>query len=114
MNPTSPIIAYIDSHSGEIQNRLIFIYQIFKKAFPNAEETFAYQMPTFKAKTNLVHFAAYPQHIGIYPGPKVILLLKDKYPKILSSKGTWKIPHDIALPVAQFKALIRLIKATQK
>ena len=38
-------------------------------AAPDAEETISYQIPTFKLKGNLVSFAAYQKHIGLYPAP---------------------------------------------
>jgi uncharacterized protein YdhG (YjbR/CyaY superfamily) len=37
-----------------------------KKAAPGAEETIKYHMPTFTFKGNLVHFAAFQNHIGFF------------------------------------------------
>ena len=51
-----------------------------RKAAPDAEETINYQIPTFTLKGNLVHFAAFKEHIGFYPAPTGI----DKFKKELS------------------------------
>jgi uncharacterized protein YdhG (YjbR/CyaY superfamily) len=38
-------------------------------AAPGAEEAISYAIPTFKLNGNLVHFAAFKNHIGFYPAP---------------------------------------------
>lgn len=99
MNTNDPFVVYLNQFSPPIKIRLAKIYAIFEKAFPEAQFIFSYQMPTFKKKKNLVHFAAYTNHIGIYPGPQGIQVLLDTYPQIKTSKGTWLIPHDQTLPI---------------
>lgn len=99
MNTNESFDQYLQQFSTTIQGRLSKVYTFFQKAFPEAQFVFSYQMPTFKGKKNLVHFAAYTNHIGIYPGPQAIQVLLETYPTIKTSKGTWLIPHDQALPI---------------
>jgi uncharacterized protein YdhG (YjbR/CyaY superfamily) len=37
---------------------------------PQAQEKISYQIPTFALMGNLIHFAAFKQHIGLYPPVK--------------------------------------------
>ena len=43
-----------------------------RETAPDAVEKISYQMPTFALGGNLVHFAAYRNHIGFYPTPSGI------------------------------------------
>ena len=60
---------YIKTFPAEIQKILQQVRETIKKAAPEAEETINYQIPTFKLNGNLVHFAAFKNHIGFYPAP---------------------------------------------
>ena len=60
---------YIAGFPPNVQVILQKIRATIRKAAPNAEETINYQMPTFTLHGNLVHFAAFKNHIGFYPTP---------------------------------------------
>jgi uncharacterized protein YdhG (YjbR/CyaY superfamily) len=53
----------------QVQERLALIRNTIKKAAPTAGETIKYPIPTFTLHGNLVHFAAYNNHIGLYATP---------------------------------------------
>jgi uncharacterized protein YdhG (YjbR/CyaY superfamily) len=101
---------YLVHPNPDIQKRLTWIYQTLKKQLPDAEVTFAYQMPTFKQGKNLIHFAVYEKHIGIYPGPRGITYLNDHHQGLLTSKGAWRILHDQPLPKETFLDLVQWIQ----
>ena len=63
---------YIATHANEVQIILRKLRATIQKAAPDAEETINYAIPTFKLNGNLVHFAAYKNHIGFYPAPSGI------------------------------------------
>ena len=63
---------YIESFPPNIREMLTELRATIKRAAPDAEEKISYQMPTFFLKGNLVHFAAYPNHIGFYPAPSAV------------------------------------------
>ena len=52
--------------------------KVIQEAAPEAEEAISYGMPTFKLNGNLVHFAAYKNHIGFYPTPSGIEAFKNE------------------------------------
>ncbi len=58
---------YIAAFPPEIQAILEKIRATIRKAAPDAVETISYQIPTFTLCGNLVHFAAFKNHIGFYP-----------------------------------------------
>ena len=61
---------YISSFPADVQIILREVRAAIRKATPSAEETIRYQMPTIKLNgRNLVHFAAWKYHIGLYPIP---------------------------------------------
>lgn len=101
---------YIDQFPPIPQKRLQEIYRLLKKYFPHAQESFAYQMPTFKAQKNFFHFAGYAHHIGIYPGPQGVEYLLSIAPESLTSKGAWRIPHEDPFPRSTLIQFLQWIK----
>ncbi len=60
---------YIATFPEEVQKILQELRATIKAAAPDAVEKISYQMPTFYLKGNLVHFAAWKNHVGLYPTP---------------------------------------------
>ncbi len=96
--PAKSIEAYIAQFDGEINARLIEIRELIKKTAPDAIEKISWGMPTFYYKENLIHFAAFKQHIGIYPGEEAIVAFQDKIQHLKSSKGAIQLPNNVPLP----------------
>lgn len=66
------IDAYIKTFPRDIQQKLQDIRQTIKQAAPGASEAISYDMPTFKLNNkNLIHFAAWKDHLAVYPTPNV-------------------------------------------
>jgi uncharacterized protein YdhG (YjbR/CyaY superfamily) len=83
---------YIAGFPIDVQQILQQIRQTIREAAPGAQEAISYQMPTFKLHGNLVHFAAFRQHIGFYPTPSGIDAFKDELAPYASSKGAVQFP----------------------
>jgi uncharacterized protein YdhG (YjbR/CyaY superfamily) len=63
-------------------------------------EEISYQMPTFKLDgKNLIHFAAFKNHIGVYPTPKPIVEFEKDLQKYKTAKGSIQIPLTEEFPV---------------
>jgi uncharacterized protein YdhG (YjbR/CyaY superfamily) len=56
-------------------------------------------MPTFYLHGNLVHFAAYKNHIGFYPTPSAIEAFADELVVYETSKGAVQFPINQPLPL---------------
>jgi uncharacterized protein YdhG (YjbR/CyaY superfamily) len=96
--PTS-IDEYIADFPRDVQPLLEKVRAAIRKAAPNAEEAISYRMPTFRQHGNLIHFAGYNHHIGLYPGSRPIEAFKDELTKYKTSKGTIQLPLDKPIPV---------------
>lgn len=90
---------YIAGFPEEVQNKLTAVREVIRAAAPDAEERISYQIPTFTLKGNLVHFAAYKNHIGFYPTSSGIEQFKNELSAYKGGKGTVRFPHDQPLPL---------------
>lgn len=98
---------YIARFPPEVQKRLRKIRTTIRKAVPEAEEAIKYEIPTFVLNGNLVHFAAYPHHISVYPAPRGSEEFKDELAGYKGGKGTVQFPLDEPLPV---DLIVRIVK----
>jgi len=98
---------YIAGFPSGVQEILHRIRMAIREAAPEAEETISYQMPTFTLKGNLVHFAAYKKHIGLYPAPAGTEAFKKKLTVYRAAKGTVRFPLDEPIP---FDLIGQLVK----
>lgn len=98
---------YISSFPQNVQKILRVIKRSIRETAPEAEEAISYQIPTFKLNGNLVHFAAFKNHIGFYPGSKAINMFKKEIASYKSSKGAIQFPIDKAMPLTLIKKIVR-------
>ncbi len=87
--------AYIASQAAEIQPVLKLVRDTIHEALPDCEEVISWQMPTWRKKTNIIHFAAMKNHLGLYPGPEAVEHFADELKKrgLSHSKGTIRFPY---------------------
>lgn len=99
-NSTIPkdIDEYIAGFPKDVQELLEKIRTTIRKAAPDAEEAIKYRMPTFTLKGNLVHFAAFKNHIGFYPAPRGIEAFKEELSAYEGAKGSARFPLDKPIP----------------
>ena len=121
MNSTPTTIdEYIATFPADIQSILQKIRATIRKSAPQAEETINYQMPTFKLHGNLVHFAAFKNHIGFYPTPSGIEKFKKDIEKYEWAKGSVQFPLDKPMPygligkITKFRVKENLAKVKAK
>lgn len=98
---------YILRFPTEIQEILQELRQAIKVAAPEAKEKISYQMPTFYLNGNLVHFAAYKNHIGFYPAPSGIEAFKKELAEYKGAKGSVRFPIDKPLPFDLIKEIVK-------
>jgi len=89
---------YIAGFPSDVQKLLQKIRKTIKKAAPSAEEAISYAIPTFKLNGNLVHFAAYQNHIGLYPAPRGVAEFEVEMARYGGGKGTARFPLDEPIP----------------
>ena len=98
---------YIAGFPQDVQEILEKIRATIKKAAPDAEETISYQMPTFTLKGNLVHFAAFKNHIGFYPTPTGTEQFQKELSVYKGGKGSVRFPLDQPIPFALITKIVR-------
>lgn len=98
---------YIAGFPAEIQERLERIRAAIREEAPDAEEAIKYRMPTFVLKGNLVHFAAFKNHIGFYPAPEGIEAFQEELSRYEGAKGTVRFPLDQPIPLDLIRRIVR-------
>ena len=98
---------YISLFPKEIQDKLKEIRKTIRESAPEASEAISYQMPTFKLNGNLVHFAAFKNHIGFFPTPSGIATFKKELSKYTTSKGTIQFPLDKPIPLDLVRRIVK-------
>lgn len=102
------IAEYIVGFSAEVQVLLEQIRETIKEVAPDAEETISYAIPAFRLnKKNLVYFAAFKKHIGLYPAPTALEEFKADFEPYKTSKGTVQFPLDRPMPLALIRKIVR-------
>ncbi|MAT97106.1 MAG: hypothetical protein CL608_08190 [Anaerolineaceae bacterium] len=111
---------YIANFPEAVQAKLQEMRVTIRKAAPEAQEAISYGMPTFKLNGNLVHFAAFKNHIGFYPVPSGIEAFQEELSVYKQGKGSVQFPLDQPLPlelvsrIAKFRVAENLEKAEAK
>ena len=97
---------YIGLFPDNVQKILQEIRQVIKTAAPEATEKISYQMPTFYLEGNLVHFAAFKNHIGFYPVPSGIDKFKEELSQYKGGKGSVQFPLDKPMPYDLIRRIV--------
>ncbi len=98
---------YISSQDAQVQLRLKELREILRAALPEAEERISWSMPTYWKGRNIIHFAAFKKHVGLYPGDEATAVFKDDLTGFDVSKGTIRLPYERPLPVKLIKKIAR-------
>jgi len=107
---------YISGFPVEVQYLLQQVRLKIKESAPAAEEAISYGIPTFKLNGNLVHFAAFKNHIGLYPTPSGLEEFEKELSPYKQGKGSVQFPLDKPLPLDLIGKIVayRVRKNTEK
>lgn len=96
----SAIDEYILETPEETRETLFRVREVIREAAPNATEKISWRMPTFWQKENLIHFAAFKKHLGLYPGDEAVAAFADRLTAAgyAFSKGAIQLPWDKPIP----------------
>jgi uncharacterized protein YdhG (YjbR/CyaY superfamily) len=110
-NKPATIDEYIAGFPKDIQEILEQVRETIKQAAPDAEEAIRYAIPTFTLKGNLIHFAAFKNHIGLYPAPNGIEAFAEELSVYKGGKGSVQFPLDQPMPL---DLISRIVKFREK
>jgi uncharacterized protein YdhG (YjbR/CyaY superfamily) len=89
---------YISEQSEEVRPILEKIRETIRVAAPEATEKISWQMPTFWQVENLIHFAAFKNHISIFPGGLATTVFAERLIGYKHAKGTIQLPTNKPIP----------------
>ena len=111
---------YIAAYPPEVQEKLQKIRAVIHANAPAAQEKISYQMPTFYLNGNLVHFAAFQNHIGFYPTPTGIEEFAPELTRYKGAKGsvqfplTEEPPYDLIARMVRFRVGENMSQAARR
>ena len=97
---------YIAGFPPKVQAILEKIRATVRRASPDAEERISYRMPSFSLNGVLIYFAAFQNHIGVYP-PVPAELRKEASP-YAGDKGNLRFPLDRPIPYSLINRIIKV------
>lgn len=100
---------YIAAYPPDVQKVLKKVRSTIKAAAPDATEAIKYQIPTFVLNGNLVSFAAYKQHIGVYPVPAGTQKFQQAIAVYRAAKSTLRFPLDEPIPYDLIAQLVKYL-----
>jgi uncharacterized protein YdhG (YjbR/CyaY superfamily) len=83
---------YIAAQPEDVRLLLQSIRETIRTAAPKATEKISWHMPTFWQGKNLIHFAAFKKHIGLYPGGDATSEFAERLAGYKTSKGAIQLP----------------------
>ncbi len=89
---------YIEAQPEEVRQYLESVRDAIRRTLPEAEERISWSMPTFWKKHNIIHFAAFKNHIGLYPGPEAVEEFGQRLKEYKTKKGTIQLPYKKPIP----------------
>ena len=98
---------YISGSPAAVRGTLERVRATIRKAAPEATEAIKYGIPTFVLGENLVHFAAFKNHIGFYPTPTAMAAFRDQLSAYKSAKGSVQFPLASPMPLKLIEQMVR-------
>jgi len=100
---------YIKRYPADVQPVLQKIRQTIRKTAPEAKEVISYQIPGYMQNGVLIFFAAYKNHISVYPAPRENVAFKKELSAYKGGKGTVQfpigqpVPYNLIMRITQFR-----------
>jgi uncharacterized protein YdhG (YjbR/CyaY superfamily) len=98
---------YIARFPPEVRAILERLRAVIREEAPGARERIAYGMPAFSLRKDIVYFAAFKRHIGLYPLPAGIEAFKERLAPYKTGKGSVQFPLDRELPYDLVRDIVR-------
>jgi uncharacterized protein YdhG (YjbR/CyaY superfamily) len=111
---------YIAAFSPEVQAVLQRVRQVVCKAAPAAQEVISYRMPAIKQEGVLVYYAAFKNHLGLYPPVAGDARIEQDIAPYAGEKGNLRfpfakpIPYDLIARITEHRLRQNLAMAESK
>ena len=98
---------YIAAQPESVRQYLNEVRDTLRRALPDAEERISWSMPTYRKKHNIIQFAGFKNHVGLYPGPEAVLAFSQRLKEYKTSKGTIQLPYSKPVPTELIAEIAR-------
>jgi len=99
---------YISTRTPSVRKILERIRRVIRKAAPGAQETISYGIPAFRLDGILLYFAAFKNHVGLYPPVRGDARLQRAMAPYAGEKGNLKFPLDQPIPYELIERIAKL------
>jgi uncharacterized protein YdhG (YjbR/CyaY superfamily) len=103
----SSVEAYIRAFPPEVRAVLRKMRSVVRAAAPNAREVISYRIPALKQNAILIYYAAFKQHIGLYPPIAGDAKLEKAIAPYAGEKGNLRFPLDRPIPYALIARIVK-------
>ena len=98
---------YIAAQPEEIREYLKRIREVLLAALPEAQERISWSMPTFWREHNIIQFAGFKKHVGLYPGPEAVEAFSGRLKEYKTSKGAIQLAYGRPVPAELISDIAR-------
>lgn len=99
---------YLKGIEGIALERVLQLREFCRRLIPDSEEVIRYGIPTLRLKgKNIVHFAAYRNHTGFYPGAACMKAFSEELIEFKTGPGSVQFPHNLNLPEELIRRMIQ-------
>jgi len=112
----SSIDQYISEADEKAKEMLRSLREIISEAAPGTTECISYGMPAFRLRRVVVYFAAFKNHVSLFPGASGVATFAEELKQWKCSKGTIQFPIGQPLPVELIQKIVafRLEEETER
>lgn len=97
---------YIETAAPEVRDILREIRRLARAEVPAAVETISYRMPALRMGRVFFYFAAFKNHIGIYPPVHGDAKLQQDLQPYQNEKGNLRFPLDQPMPYPLIRRVV--------
>lgn len=105
--PPETVDDYIAKQPPKVRAILGRLRRIVRRVAPDARESISYRIPTFTLNGRLVYFAAFRNHIGLYPPVRGNAALERAVASYANEKGNLRFPLDQPMPYTLIERVVR-------
>lgn len=101
------VAGYIASFPPSVRKLLNQLRSLVRETIPEADECISYDIPCYKLKGKpVIYFAAFKNHISVYPAPRGVPPFKEELAAYKGGKGTVQFPLNEPLPLTLVKKMV--------
>jgi uncharacterized protein YdhG (YjbR/CyaY superfamily) len=98
---------YIERLTGVTREKIEELRKIIKSVVPEATEKISYSMPAFDQNGIIVYYAAFKDHVSLFPTSSGIEHFAKELEQYKTSKGTIQFPVDQPLPRELIERIVK-------